>query len=429
MHDTFTAGTYAPYLFISVNDNNDLTSLETLDDYGRRIFIHEYTYFLQSISGSMGHSFIWNTFDRSRQLIAFLQKEAGNAIHIPINNDVNEEQRLFRRAMRTLRGDNYLEEPMEDATTRVQNVNFCKDKSFEELNPGHNNYFLNLQLVDEKGNECNYIFGDTAISETMAYLLERTFFETDVPANFPYLSCQQVGEYLETDILKNDEWLFALCDVALVSNFPGNAFYRILQNMHQHDFQPTNGESIIDYGLAFMNKLGWDVWTGFEQNLQGVQQVVQHLFSDPVFADTVTWFSHVMQTGFDTRRKYPYIFLEFFRSKPAFSGVWTTVYHLFGTPEVHNSLEQRFFQPPAALKHLKNTIEPLFFLSLREIHNTLVKGNRECGLLDCCARHGVAVDHRCKESPWERASDDKLCPYAFLWMYFDLAGKQVVIED
>lgn len=430
MHWKNVYGTYVPcYLLINLKQTDTaLDSIDNIDERDQRVFFHEYTHFLQNIAGGFGHSHIWQTYDKLRQIISDLQKNEANEISIPLKNPVIDHQELMENILGTMEGSYSIRNGVDDNTAFVPNANLYIDESFKKIQPDKQVHFLNLQIEDDKGRKTNYSFGESAVSETMAYLMESKMFGEQNVANFPYKSCQKVAGYLGTNLTDNREWLFALCDMAMLSNYPGMAFYTILLDMHHANFIPEQTEQIYEFGETAMKNRGWDIWGNFETNKIGAIYVIKELFKDPIFEDTLRWFIYIIETGFNYRKANPYFMLNLYREPSPFAGSWEEINKTFGTPQLHNAKDDRYFQAPASLKDREEMIEPLFLLSLKQIQNTLYEGVYKCDLLECCrnAKIGPETDYRCVTEPWARASDEKICAYGAQWLLFGLARKKVV---
>ncbi len=426
-------GSYVPaYLLIKLRTTDPLHHINKIDVRDQRDFVHEYTHFLQDITGGFGHSHIWNTYDRLRQVIAGQQKDGNTELHLPVKNAVTEHERNITEVMKAIEGSYRVGTGIDDATAFVEGCNFYIEPSFKKLHPRKGPpFFLNLHLKDVKGRKANYLFGEAAVSEMMAYLIETKYFGESALNNFPYKVCQKVGEYLETDLVENNEWLFALCDVAMISNYPGMMFYRILQNMARRKFVPQSAEEIYDYGISYMYSQGWSVFEDFRDNKNGAIKVLEDLFRSDFLKNTVEWFKHLLEKGYESRVKKPSFLIDLYRQPNPFEGFWNDMYVIFGTPQLHNGELQRFFAPPHCMKHLESTIEPLFLLSAQQVHDTLLHKKSNCDMLECCRQStiDIEVDYDCTTAPWERSNKDKACAYTALWVSYGLHNKQVLVAE
>jgi hypothetical protein len=430
MHWKNVYGTYVPcYLLINLKQTDaELHSIRDIDERDQRVFFHEYTHFLQNIAGGFGHSHIWQTYDKLRQVISDLRKNEAAEISIPLKNTVTEQQELMEKVMETIEGSYSIRNGVDDNTAFVPNANLYLDESFQKLQQGKNVHFLNLQIEDDNGRRTNYSFGESAVSETMAYLMESKMFDEQNVANFPYKACQKVAAYLGSNLTYNKEWLFAMCDIAMLCNYPGMAFYTILLDMQHANFIPEQTEQIYEFGENAMKNRGWDIWGNFETNKNGAIHVIKELFRNPIFEETLNWLVYIIDEGFNYRKANPHFMLKLYQEASPFEGSWDDINKLFGTPQLHNAKDDRYFQATVSLKEKEKNIEPLFLLSLKQIQNTLYDGASKCDLLECCrkAKIGPEIDYRCVTEPWARSSDEKTCAYGAQWLLFGLANKKVV---
>lgn len=426
-------GTYlTSFLRIYINTNLELDSMrkDNLTDYEKRVFVHEYTHFLQNIGGTFGHLHAWHTYDRLRQYIADLHAQGVKEIAIPLTGAVADEQERLLRMRKRMQGSYKVRDGMDDGSTKITNIRLKKDEDMEIQFPGSALvHHLVLELKDGEGEAMEYIFGEAVVSEAMALLMESKYFETDPATNFPYHACRLLAVHLETNLMDSDEILFALCDVALMASYPGMMFYRILLDMHQKEFKPQSGEEVINYGIKFMEEAGWDVYGDFEKSMNGACHVIKTLFQHPIFTDTVEWICYLFRLGFQCRVETPYFMIQLFREPTAFEGFWNNVMAQWGNPELHNNTPKRAFAAPLALKNKETTIEPIMLLALKEVQETLLNGKTHCDLHQFCRHNtnGLIVDERCNEAPWLRSSDEPTCAYGALWAALGLRGKKVVL--
>lgn len=429
MHWKIVYGSYVPsYLLINLRQTTaDVKDIKDIDIRDQRSFFHEYIHFLQDVTGGFGHSHIWYMYDRMRLIISDLQHKTGEEISIPVKNEVTEHQELLEGIMRSMEGSYHVPKNINDETAISQDANLYMDENFRKLYPGKQLHFLNLRLMDDRGQRGDYHFGESAVSETMAYLMEEKLFGAQRVLNFPYRACQKVGGYLNTHFTDNKEWLFALCDLAMCCPYPGMAFYTMLLDFHHSGFAPKHTEEIYEDGERTLKQRGWNIWKEFETNKNSAIYVVKQLFNHPIFTDTLNWFTYLLQAGFEYRKKNPYFMLQLYREESPFHGSWKDMYVNFGTPQLHNQDHKRYFCAPSIMKDKEKNIEPLYLLSLKQVHDTLYDGKSKCDLYECCknAELGPETDYRCVTEPWLRVKDEKACAFAAQWALYGLANKKV----
>lgn len=419
-------GTYlTSFLRVYINTNLPLDNIKagSLTDYEKRVFIHEYTHFLQNITSGFGLLHAWNTYDRIRQHVADIQKQAAGYTQIPLTGAIAEEQEILLRIRKRMEGNYRIKEGVNDSTAKITKVRFEVDKDIIKLYPDRPPvYHLMLSLEDNEQRTAEYAFGEAAVSETMALLMESKYFETDPAPIFPYHVCKLLAHNIGTKLTDNDEILFAICDVSLMSGYPGIMFYKILLDMHQKDFLPACAEEAFDYGMKFMYNNGWRVWEDYYTQMQGTMQVFSSLLNHSNFAPTREWVLYLLERGYHFRLNDPHFMIKLFREPTPFEGFWNTIIAQFGTPELHNNSHVRSFSAPLDLKHSEDKIEAFILLALNEVQETLFKGKTECGLFDFCKKsgNGLKVDERCLTMPWKRAEDDPTCAYGGLCIALQL---------
>lgn len=433
MKQTNVFGTYVPnYLLIKLLQTDfNIDNLKNLDVRDQRTFFHEYTHFLQNISGGNGLTYIWHTYDRIRQIVAYLQKEKNDEISIPLQNESVNYQKMLSGILQAISGSYKVANNLDDGTTYIHKANLYSHPDFLKLYEGKQLHFLNLVLADKNGKTADYHFGESAVSETMAYLIESKMFGKEKLNIFPYESCKKVGEYLNSTLTQNDEWLFALCDFSMLCSYPGMTFYTTVLDMRSNNFTPSNAEEIYEEGERLISKRGWNMWKDFEKNKDGAIHVLKELFNHEIFSETLEWFIYLLETGFRFRKENPFFMLNIYREEGPFEGYWNDVIATFGTPQIYNSEFKRFFNAPIPLKNKEKEIEPLFLISLQEISKTLFDAKYTCDLYECCnsAKIGPETNYNCKSAPWEWAKEDKTCAYGAQWQLLGLNEKTVTFKE
>src|ERR1700742_773777 len=119
MHNHRTFGQYFPsYLMVILETDRPILNIRELDPDLQRTYLHEYTHFLQNISGGFGYSHIWNTYDRARQIISQLQKSDDKELRIPFKHAVVDEQLVNFKGRQAIEGDFKVRE-IEDASAKI----------------------------------------------------------------------------------------------------------------------------------------------------------------------------------------------------------------------------------------------------------------------------------------------------------------------
>ncbi len=423
------------FLRIYINTDQDLGQLDSdkLGDHEKGMFVHEYTHFLQNITSSFGQMHIWSTYDRLRQFIANIQKNGENELKLPLNGAIADEQRNLLIVRKTMQGDDRLNQLMDDSNTIVLGHQFVKDDLYSKIYPDRPTLnHLELDLKDKKGIPMKYIFGETAVSETMAYLMELKHYKGVPASEYPYRVCQHLGQYMGTNLLENDELLFALCDVSLLSGFPGTTFFGILEDLIRNNTVPESAEAMFDYGVNYMYAKGVQVFEQYEENMTAATYVLSQLLPHPDMQPTVEWIKYLLRVGFKVRKETPYLMINLYREPKLFQGYWNKIIIQFGNPSLHNNTPKRYFKAPYDLAEIEEKIDPIHLLAVQEVLLTLIQKNKTaCSLYKYCEQNtnGLKVDERCLNSPWERSRDEKTCGFGALWSLYGLKDKMIEIRE
>lgn len=422
------------FLRIYINTDQDLGQLnaDNLGDHEKGIFAHEYTHFLQNITSSFGQMHVWATYDLLRQYVAHIQKNGEEDLKLPLSGAIADNQRRLILVRRKMQGDDSIKQLMEESCTKVIGHQFVKDEIFTQIYPDRNILkHLELDLRDNKGIKMKYLFGETAVSETMAYLMELKHYKGPKAPEYPYRACQHLGEYMGTKLLLNDELLFALCDVSLLSGFPGTMFFSIMEDLIQKNEKPNSAEAMFDYGVRYMYGNGIQVFEQYEKNMRGAVHMMSQLLPHPKMKPTVEWISYLLQYGYKTRTETPHLMINLYKEPKLFHGYWENIMMQFGNPSLHNNSNTRYFKAPFDLLEIKDIIDPIYLIAVQEVMSRLIqKNNKQCRLYKYCANseNGLKVDDRCKNTPWERAKDEEKCAFGALWFLYGLKDKTVVID-
>ncbi len=427
----FNFGTYEDsYLVIRLNIFESLEKLKELDPVDQALFFHEYTHFLQNITGVFGRNHIWQTYDRIRQVISSIQKENPAEIIIALRNEESGRQRKLNRITNRNTGKFGLPDGMDDSTAVITGYSIDGDNEMDEIKPGNNVKFVTLQISDGSGSSCEYRFGDIAVAETMSYLMEYKHFKSEWD-NFPYKSCFLFSKLLGLDLEAKPELMFAICDAAMFSSYPGWMFHEIIMRMLHVGFIPENPEDIYQFAFDVIKDNGMDVWHDLEQSRKGIHVVLERLLANGNFKETLDWLKYILDSGYEARKQNMFFMLHAYREPNLFEGFWQNVVAQFGTPQIINAKNERVFSAPFELKSIEGKIDPVFLLGLKQLNETLISAKTSCELYDIYRKNtnGLEVDKRCLEAPWERSNDQIGCAFTIFWANFGLSEREVKIVE
>jgi len=104
------------------------------------------------------------------------------------------------------------------------------------------------------------------------------------------------------------------------------------------------------------------------------------------------------------------------------SHLYYNIVSKLGTPFFTNVNGVGSFIPPSAID--PTGIQPYQLLVFKEIIN-IYMGDKKCGLYNFCKTRpdkDITNEH-CLTSPWERGTEDELCPLGQLWKTWGLNGQ------
>jgi hypothetical protein len=284
-----------------------------------------------------------------------------------------------------------------------------------------------LKLQQPNLQEVDFTFGETAIAETMAYLIESKFFNIQVPAKWPYLAGKELAQYIYPPGAADNELLLALCDISLMHAAPGWAFFTILQELAAYNSLPTTSEKLIDFARIAYAKRGWNIDKQLESARDGVINRIQTLFNNPFLEPTKKWFENIVYRAADLRDSNYKFILDIYKSGDLFKEGLVDIVINLGGPHTINVVGNRYIIAPQRLGITAADIHPQKLKALDQVHDMLLipAPTYRCKLLEMCRDSEPVglVNERCRVSPWERTQDARLCPFAVLWNYYGLDQK------
>lgn len=411
------------FLEIFVNTENELDNLALLNPGDLGTYYHEYFHYIQDVTTCSGISKIWNSFDRFRKLIVSIQSRIEPDIFIPLENKIADEQRSHIELLEMLRGAGQISGvSLEVADSyRITEVEYEENPQIKEVFPAYSGAKINLRLASNDRTDKIFAFGEVAISESMAYLVEKKFFpELNKLPRYPYKVAYDLVEHVYPELLSKEENLFALCDVSLMHNLPGWAFVEILNEMKRQKVIPQTGEEVIKFGYQFYQIQQWNFSGYMREADEALQHISSQIFAMPHFEPTMQLFQAFVERGRVLRETCPFAILQIYKSDSALSHNFYKIFNFLGGPHAVNYNGQRVLRSPDGLQNLDEVAHPQHFRVIWQLNKFLLEGLRECSLYHICiaAENKVPVDERCKYAPWKRAEDTYGCPYAAFWAMY-----------
>ncbi|SEW16630.1 hypothetical protein [Chitinophaga arvensicola] len=418
------------FLEIYVDTDQSLHNLALLEPGPQGTYFHEYFHFIQDVTTCSGLCKIWNGLDRLRQLISSIQPEAVTELNVPMDGPVADEQRLHMEFLERLRGSGQI-----TGISMQQADSYIITEVLNEPDARIQQYFENSRAtvikltLESEGRQTKYFnFGEYAVSETMAYMIERKFYpDLNLQPRYPYRVAVDLARRIYPDFCDQEENIFALCDVSLMHNMPGWAFVSILTEMENAGFMPASGEEVIDYGYRYYNGIGWDHLGYMDYADQGIRHVSSKIWDHEFYMGTMQLLQANVERGRILRYMFPHAIVKIYKATQPLSYDFYRAFNFLGGPLSINNAGERTARVPYGLDWLEPISDPSHFRVAWQLGNFLMEGLVPCSLERTCraARNAVGVDYRCQHGPWQRVTDDQKCPFAAAWFFYGLAKKDI----
>lgn len=449
-------------------------------------FLHEYIHYLQDITTISGYSNICVVCDRMRYVVSSKDKK----IAIPIKYENIEKYFIKQNALNQTNhiGDGRLKINNGDIPFPTQYDLYLKnvDVWIGRQKPIEGALSLVVDF-EYNGNNILYNIGEYAISESMAYLIENHIYPNALPSppDFPY----KVVEKIINDkfpFLNQQEMLVALCDVSLMFQFPGRAFYMLCKELEEmRNSKPIHFSDVyfIGYSTSFANKLKVEnrIDSFTKMNHLAKQTFQKYFEMVPVWDDIVEQVSVIFDNALWLRTYAPLFMIDILNGKEinrnySFKSIVTKLigtlciktdanelYHFIPDLNTQNLIDNPFnyyksfynIGEPTWVNYIlnkwnatNNLREPDLGLlvSTHMIHDIFFKPDSvaltgeslsmKCQLFNWCKdsfnRQNLnditSEGYACRYSPWENARDRKRldqCAFGRLWSAWRLDRKKL----
>ena len=398
-------------------------------------FFHEYIHFLQDLTTTNGLYNIYVLDEALKYYVNYIYSQPKGAFQVPIpvvDAGDNVLNNLKVRA-KTSFSDNNLNDTEKSnlvvtgralINTNVLNIDGQQINLAEVTVP--TNLGKSITLTAEE------------ITESMACLGQKIAYRTELsqgkgrlsPPNYPYHTVEQLATHYNSPLMKSDEFLFALCDFALMYQHSAKVLVQFLEIVEQapsvtdyraaiKHFQ-TNGLNVNGYGKAVsFEDIGKQAFTSAFNGLNSRFKGIEH-------ANLRNWFTEVMSKAFAIRQKTPFFMTDMVlkgdaRTNPYFEFLM----NFLGSPLLSDNSNKTFFYNATKEKLNERRLSRL--KAAGNILLTLDGNFLDCKLYDYCKATGQCVNDNCKTRPWTRAKRFCACPYGFLWMGWKLKDYYPVI--
>lgn len=423
-----TLGFFEPSLFhIHLAYDVKLDDWKNWPDEALFTYFHEYIHFLQDLTTTSGLYNIFVLDEYLKYAVNYLYKQSKGAFKVPIPvipSKDNVSNNLY--VLKNTRNSQNKLDNHQKSTLQVKGKASVKDH-IEVLD----DQSINLAEVTVPTNHGTIVLSGREIREGMAYLGQKIAYRDELakgevsltPPNYPYKVVEQLSSFYSSPLMRNEEFLFALCDFSLMYQHTAKVFVQFLEITEQH-------QELKDYRTAIEH------FRNFGQNVDGNGNVVS--FSDvPKYAFTLAfnglrsrfkgiehtnlrnWFSDIMSKAIAIRLNTPFFMSDLVKNGNARTNPCFEFFMNFlGSPLLTDDENRSYFYN--ATKEKLDVRKLSRLKAAGNILFTLYGDNFECKLYDYCKAAGHCVSDDCKNAPWKKAKHFCACPYGHLWMGWKL---------
>ena len=406
---------YCPGFYkIGIDANFEFKDFEVLlgDKKLNSIFIHEYVHYLQDITTYYG---LLNSLNNLNLLFEIVRSSPKIGCQIPLEKKylsdlVRENNSIRDIAEGCSFGAGRAKTLVEiiDVKNRVVRIN---NKEIEKI-----------EVQYTSNGKCDsFIFGANCIRESMAYIAQASFQNNlNTSYDLPYRSSQKISKYLYPTIGNNDYFVFALCDISLMTQFPALFFVETLKRMYKEKYVPQN---IIDIYKFLKNDIKEYSLNTRVEELISFYNCIFSLNNETKLE--LEWLSHILSTAVKIREKFPHFLtylLEDFDRLPCFVKE-------IGLPLIENISGATWsiqFKPDDSSD--MKTVDISKILVIRSIIDIFLTGKKKCILFDFCAetKDGQCLSSEiCKTAPWENQFKSGNCSFLYIWRLLGLENVNI----
>lgn len=423
-----TLGFYRPrFLHLHLNTQEPIDNLNVLVNNEQHkwlfsTFLHEYVHFLQDISTPYGimRSFLF--IDLLKDIIHPIRNSEQSEFVVPVelNNAFNSLSNIQLQELYA--GDDVCANRI---IYRYYELEYfpIKDRMGAEYQvTQYKIHYTDIGNHEEK----SFVFGTTCIKEYMAHTIQSRYYPHVVHDDIPYLVAELIC-YKEYPVLcKDPMFIVALCDASLKTSHPAHLFFTTLERMRKLNYVPSNYEDIYSFAFNDLQLVGNGNSFHPEEYYDYVVGLIlkqyDNLLSSEVFEANRRWLHHLFTSVRTLRLEIPNFILHLVDEEGRLENDFHWIIKILGTPFLTNNANGYGYIPPEAID--TKGIMPYQLLAVFEVYKVL-RGSTRCSLYDFCSHRPDKniTNHHCLNAPWERANEPSICPFAQLWISWNLVGK------
>lgn len=421
-------GYYVPAFFeMHVDTDADDLTINKLNHFEMTVLFHEYIHFLQDFATYYGLNRIYVYSEYMHSVINRIYRNSSdNKISVPIKIEDNADNVLLNQQIQKFTSG--------DDGGEYGILNFTISDIIEDSDPLIDNpYMTSIPNVIVSSSEGDVvIFGATAITESMAYIMERLCSPAAFKKSpsFPYGAAEMVADYYVPHFSDNPFMVLALCDMSQMSSNPGACFVRVMKGIQSGQLSFNSPEEIYDhfYDQISMTMEGEQstLLLGFQRLSNVVKQQLKNYLRNMSILDTYyEWIDRLFNFAWEWRKNDRYFLLKMARHHELSTNrAFEFCIYNVGTPLMSNNKGNYFKTPPNGMK-VDTDVE--YFKAFSQIEQLFSLGLKECSLYEwCCKSPQSTPSELCLSAPWKKVQEKRMCPYALLWKHWNLSKYDVV---
>ena len=422
-------GYYVPAFFeMHVDTDADDLTICRLDSSDMTILFHEYIHFLQDFTTYYGLNRIYVYSEYMHSVInRIYRNSSNNKICVPIKIEDNADNVLLNQQIQNFTSG--------DDGGEYGIINFTISEIIEDFDSLIDNpYMTSIPNVIVSSSEGDVvIFGATAITESMAYIMERLCSPSACKKSpsFPYGAAEMVADYYVPHFSDNPFMVLALCDMSQMSSNPGACFVRVMKGIQSGHLSFNSPEEIYDhfYGQISMTMEGEQstLFLSFQRLSNVVKQQLKNYLRNMSILDTYyEWIDRLFNFAWEWRNNDRYFLLKMARHHDlSTNGPFGFCIYSVGTPLMSNNKGSYFKITPNGINATDTDVE--YFKVFSQLEQLFSLGLKECALYEwCCKSPQSTPSELCLSTPWKKVKEKRLCPYALLWKHWNLSKYDVV---
>lgn len=418
-------GYYIPSFFeMHVNTYQKDMTINKLPLKDMTTLFHEYIHYLQDFTTYYGLNGLYVHSEYIHSVVNRIYDLGTNSVKVPFVINDNDDNLLLNQTIRRFtEGDS-----AEISKLSILDIREDKDKLFK------NPYKREIPNVIINPTTDMVVFGATAITENMAYLMERLCSPKGFVKSpeFPYMAAEKVADYYVPGFSNDSLMVLALCDMSLMSSNPGENYVRVMKSIKDGSLSFSKPEDIYDHfysqTASFADgRTPCDLLSSFKSLLSNVESLLKsYIRNMPITKFYYEWIERLVNFAIEWRENDRYFLLNMARHNDlATNNYFGKAVHDVGTPLMSNNNPGEYFKVNPNGLSVEMNVE--YFKAFQEIENTFMLASRSCSLYEWCKSSPNATPNNLfLTSPWKKCNEQRLCPYALLWKHWNLTGKEPV---